>query len=371
MPNGMWKYRVTYMEQGKRKTKTKNGFRTKKEAQMAVNDVEVNLSKGNSLTAGEAVFVDYFEKWYSVFRKGKHSWKNDRDIEHSINIAKRFFKKTKIKEIDRTLYQKFINDYSSNHATATVKKVHTYVKACLKDALNDGVIYKDPTYNIKVFGQTAPKDEQIKFLNESEIRKLLGEIKRNLDPDKNLSNYIIIFGIATGCRFSEILGMTWDCIDFKNETITINKSWDHLKIHDFSQTKNYASLRTINLDLDTLNILKSLQKYQMEWQMKSGLRNIKNLVFANERFKLNSNNAVNKVLKNTCTRLDIYPITMHALRHTHASVLLYHNLNIKYVSRRLGHTDIVTTLKTYGHILDELDQRESTKTNEIISSMYN
>ena len=177
--------------------------------------------------------------------------------------------------------------------------------------------------------------------------------------------------MATGCRFSEILGMTWDCVDFKNGAITINKTWDYAHINDFDDTKNVASIRTITIDKETLIILKQLHKFQKELQLKTGSRNRDNLVFINERFELNSNNAVNKSLKKLCEKLKITKITTHALRHTHASILLYKNLNIKYVNRRLGHGDIVTTLKTYGHILDELEQRETQLANEVVEAMYN
>ena len=63
-------------------------------------------------------------------------------------------------------------------------------------------------------------------------------------------------------------------------------------------------------------------------------------------------------------------MTCHGLRHTHASIMLYKGINIKYVSRRLGHKDIVTTLQTYQHILDEMEQKESNAVNEVMKQMY-
>ncbi|WOX33719.1 tyrosine-type recombinase/integrase [Listeria monocytogenes] len=63
-------------------------------------------------------------------------------------------------------------------------------------------------------------------------------------------------------------------------------------------------------------------------------------------------------------------ITSHALRHTHASLLLFKNVNIKYLSKRLGHNSITTTLQTYSHIIDEMEQQESRHVDNIISSVY-
>ena len=69
--------------------------------------------------------------------------------------------------------------------------------------------------------------------------------------------------------------------------------------------------------------------------------------------------------KNKGGTIGIKPITCYGLRHTHASMLLYKGVNIKYVSRHLGHKDIVTTLQTYSHILDEMEQKESRAMEEL------
>ncbi|MFF5994698.1 tyrosine-type recombinase/integrase [Lysinibacillus sp. KU-BSD001] len=76
------------------------------------------------------------------------------------------------------------------------------------------------------------------------------------------------------------------------------------------------------------------------------------------KYQVISNTNANKLLKKTLLELDIEPITVHGLRHTHASVLLYKNASIYYVSERLGHGDIENTLKEYTHVLKELRLRD-------------
>ncbi|WP_313803744.1 tyrosine-type recombinase/integrase [Cytobacillus sp.] len=63
-------------------------------------------------------------------------------------------------------------------------------------------------------------------------------------------------------------------------------------------------------------------------------------------------------------------MTFHGLRHTHASLLLYQGINVKYISRRLGHNDIVTTLQTYSHIVDEMEQKESRLVDVTMEEVY-
>nr|WP_232217871.1 site-specific integrase [Brochothrix campestris] len=83
----------------------------------------------------------------------------------------------------------------------------------------------------------------------------------NLNP-RYPSRYMILFGIATGCRFSEVVGLTWDCVDFKQQTIKINKTFDYQRTLDFLPTKNDGSMRTISVDPFTLSFLKELLVYQ-------------------------------------------------------------------------------------------------------------
>lgn len=126
----------------------------------------------------------------------------------------------------------------------------------------------------------------------------------------------------------------------------------------------------ITIDSDTLSFLKQLKKKQNEFFLRNGLKNENDLVFLNENLELVSNNAVNKTLKKFCAKIGATEITCHGLRHTHASILLYQGINVKYVSRRLGHIDIATTLHVYQHIIDGLSQRESTVVSDTMHSIY-
>lgn len=364
-----WRYRVSYKENGKYKTKTKGGFRTKKEAELAAAELEKQLHKGYDINAGDQLFPEYMRNWFELYKKGKHSQEHDKNVELSVKLVEQYFQGVKLKELTRDMYQKFINEIAENRATETVKKRHTYIKECIKAAIEEGIITRDPTYKIVVKGKKKGKDEELKYLNYEEAKRLIAEIKKDMNP-KYISRYIILFAIATGARFSEILGLTWDCVDFKNRLITINKTWDYKYTNDFADTKTYSSKRTIKIDVDTCKMLKELKKAQNEAAIKTGLRNEKNLVFVNTKMELVSNNAVNKTLKMLCRKLGLKEVTMHSLRHTHASMLLYRKANIKYISKRLGHKDIGITLQTYSHILDELEQAENMLLDEVMGDLY-
>ena len=79
------------------------------------------------------------------------------------------------------MYQRFLNEFAENHATGTVKKRHTYIRACIRDAIEDGVISKDPTYRAIVKGKKDDKVEELKYLNFEEVKLLTHEIKKDMN----------------------------------------------------------------------------------------------------------------------------------------------------------------------------------------------
>ncbi|WP_228472207.1 site-specific integrase [Listeria seeligeri] len=368
-----WHFRISYkkIDGSYGKVNSDTSYRTKKEAQLAESDLKQKIHRGFDVTNSELLFIDYFEEWYQIFKKGKNSIDNDKDIERAIKFAKSSFPFAKIKELDRKNYQKKINEFAETHSTATVKKHHTYMRMCIKEAIQEGIIFRDPSYNIKIKGKIPPKKESEKFLSLNESQLLIDDLLQNLKPSY-ISRYIILLQLATGSRFGEAIGLTWDCVDFNNHTITINKTWDHKYTKDFSNTKNYASERTITIDLNTLNLLKQLKQFQQTNKIQNIFKKKLGLVFASNVDGLPvTNNAVNKTLRKFLKNIhSAEEITSHGLRHTHASILLYKGINIKYISRRLGHKNITTTLETYSHIIDELEQKSSREVDEVMNSLY-
>jgi integrase len=182
---------------------------------------------------------------------------------------------------------------------------------------------------------------------------------------EGLGYYLILLGLTSGARFGELVGLTRKDFDFKNNTITNNKTWGYAKRHleGFGPTKNEASNRTIKLDKKTMNAFRRL--------FETVTPNLYGLVFyaPESKYRVISNTNANKLLQETLQELCIDPITMHGLRHTHASVLLYRKGDINYVSERLGHSTIETTYKHYSHVLKELREQEEKLTIETFENM--
>lgn len=118
----------------------------------------------------------------------------------------------------------------------------------------------------------------------------------------------------------------------------------------FQPTKNESSNRSVITDWKLMNQFRSLiQKKEDDWP----------IFVPHEQRVFNS--TVNNLLEKYCYKLDIPVISIHGLRHTHASLLLYDGVSIASVAQRLGHANTTTTQETYLHIIEELKNKDSDK----------
>ena len=146
-------------------------------------------------------------------------------------------------------------------------------------------------------------------------------------------------------RFSEALAITPKDFDFQHQSLSISKTWDYKSCTGFLPTKNRSSVRKIQIDWQLIvqfsELIKGLPEDEPIF--------IKSRVF---------NSSVNDSLERHCKGANIPIVSIHGLRHTHASLLLFAGVSIASVARRLGHSSMTTTQKTYLHIINELENKD-------------
>ena len=285
----------------------------------------------------------YFERWISLYKEGAIRKVTMDKYKLSLTWIKKIASKKRLCDINKISYQQIINDYAKNHERRTVMDFHHHLKAAILDAVDEGLIDKNPTRKVIIKGK-EPKKKKNKFLNQSELHTLLN----HLELDESINFDWLIFLIAkTGMRFSEAIALTPLDFDFSKKTISINKTWNYKENGGFQPTKNSSSIRKIYLDSKTISKFSSL---------------IKNLpcdkpIFIKKKAIFNS--TINNILEKRCLLSNIPVITIHALRHTHASLLLFIGVSIASVAKRLGHSNMNTTEKTYLHIIQELENKDT------------
>jgi integrase len=244
-------------------------------------------------------------------------------------------------ELTRTSYQQLINDYAECHERQTTMDFHHQLKGAILDAVDEGVIDRDPTRKAIIKGK-SPREKKPKFLNQFELHTLLSgmELKSEINWE-----WFILLVAKTGMRFSEALALTPKDFDFAHQSLSINKTWDYKGDGGFLPTKNQSSVRKIQIDWQTVIQFSEL---------------IKDLPLNTPIFVQGAvfNSTVNDVLRRHCVRAKVPEISIHGLRHTHASLLLFAGVSIASVARRLGHASMTTTQKTYLHIIHELENQD-------------
>lgn len=352
-----WQARFSWRDSlGGLHQKSKAGFLTKVQARQWAVEQEQKHLEGVDIENKETL-SEYYERWFKTYREPQIT----NVTAQRYNIIKKQIAdtigKTQLSKISRYQYQKFINDFGSNHAPDTVHKTNSILRACAKSAVLDGIISKDFTQNVNL---TADKDKirKVKYLNLTEIRTIANDIIDNHDPEYT-GRYMILTAIYTGMRLGEIMALTWKDINFPFKTISINKAWDYTNGGGFKETKNKSSKRIIRVNDTLLNILAELKG------------NHHKMVFMEDDGNIPSSNGVNKVLKALLKENEINRpgFHFHSLRHSHVAYLLSQGADIYSISKRLGHSDISTTSKRYAYLLDEYRAKQDERIEGMLDNL--
>lgn len=346
-----------YDENGNRKFKNKAGFKTKREAQIYANEIEILKARNFISQNSKTPFPEYFWAWFETYKEPAVTERTKATYKNAFNVLKQYLHDIPIEEMDRRLYRKFIAEFGKNRAKSTVSKFNSLYHACVKDAMYDGDVTKDFIAGTDIVYNRA-KTRQIEYLNIEETIKLTNYLTATLNHNFT-AKYMILLAIATGARLGEIQALTWEDINFNFHTVDINKSWNET-LRDFQPTKNESSKRIIRVDETTLNFLQDLKQ------------NNHPSIFTNQYGTIPTSSAVNKTLRGCLKELNINKPSFHfhSIRHTHVAYLLSRGVDLYIISKRLGHSDISTTSRVYSYLIDEYKNRADTQITGFISSLY-
>ena len=299
------------------------------------------------------LFADYYSQWVHMYKEGAIRKVTLDKYLMTQSWLRRLVPELKLCDMTRIAYQQLLNDYAKSHERQTTMDFHHQLKGAILDAVDEGLIDRDPTRKVIIKGKT-PTEKKIKYLNQYELHTLLMSLELK---DKVGWDWFILLVAKTGMRFSEALALTPKDFDFSHQSLSISKTWDYKGEGGFLPTKNKSSVRKIQIDWQTVVRFSELVK---------DLPEDKPIFVTKEKVY---NSTVNDVLERHCKALNIPVISIHGLRHTHASILLFAGVSIGSVARRLGHASMTTTQKTYLHIIHELESQDVDLVMRSISSL--
>lgn len=292
----------------------------------------------------DKTLCDYFEEWIKIYKEGAVRTITLRKYHMALSWLRKIVPELKVSELNRTKYQEIINAYAVHHERQTTMDFHHQIKAAILDAVDDGYIERDPTRKVIIKGKPAvPKKP--KYLNQYELHRLLSALELG---DTVSWDYLILLVAKTGLRFSEALALTPADFDFRRQFVSVSKTWDYKGNGGYLPTKNKSSVRKVQLDWQTLMQFAAITKSMPQDEP----------IFV-QKEKAVYNSTANAILERRCKTAGIPIIAMHGLRHTHASLLLFAGVSTASVARRLGHASMTTTQRTYLHIIQELENKDT------------
>ncbi|MCV3734545.1 MULTISPECIES: site-specific integrase [Ureaplasma] len=297
----------------------------------------------------------YFQNWIHIYKKGSIRKISFNKYLSTLDWIIKICPEMRLCDLNRINYQTILNEYAEYHERQTTMDFHHHLKSCILDAFDEGLIENDPTRKVVIKGCIPSRNKKPKFLSQFELQLLIKNLKL-----KNQINFdwLILLIAKTGLRFSEALALTPADFDFNKQILNVSKTWDYKDGAGFAPTKNRSSIRKVQLDWLTISQFAML---------------IKDLP-PDEPFFVKGkrifNSTINDILERRCKKANIPVISVHGLRHTHASILLYAGVSIASVAKRLGHASMNTTERVYLHIINELENKDIDLVMRSISSLF-
>jgi integrase len=335
----------------RRKQAGDSGFKTKKEAEAAcaamITDYErgtltVTAAKGRDTV--ESFMRDYLE---NVLKNDVEANTLEGKVSNMNNYIIPALGNIKLKKLTPMQVQSFINDLKKEVGSGTILNIMRLVNQTLTKAEEWGYVTKNVA---SLTSKPSYKPKKFEVWNKEQFEQFLKSSR-----DSRFFAYYLI-GLTAGLRPGENSALSWEYVDFKNNTIRIERNaiWTKEKgIHIKPTPKNDASRRIISVPESVMSYLK---KYKL-----AQLPNELNLVTQGIKSPIAYNSVLNQIFEEDVAKTDLPKIRLHDLRHTHATYLLSPppfglGQSIKAVSERLGHAKTTTTMNTYAHVLPNMQE---------------
>ncbi|MGF2943526.1 tyrosine-type recombinase/integrase [Enterococcus xiangfangensis] len=359
-------YLGTVPDTGKKVVTTRRGFKSKREAQLAFSKLQTETGQNGFLKQSRMTFQEVYDLWLETYKLNvKESTFVKQTEQYRIHILP-YFGKKQISKITPALVQKFAND--------KVKKFKRYrefisnTSRIFEYALRLKIISRNPVKDI--YTPLPPSkindDTKDNFLTKDELIVFLNV----LDGLDNMKQATFLRLLAmSGCRMGELLGLQWENVFLNEGYIKINQTLargiDRRLYLETPKTK--SSIREVPLDGETIKALRTWKTQQKKDLLALGFNAMSSDQLVFSKFSTNDFlqlSTPRKWLNNVLDRLDIQRITLHGLRHTHATMLLESGRTLKDVSARLGHSSIEITSDLYIHVTEK---RSRESVNELVN----
>ena len=346
-------------EAGKIKQKSIAKYGLKKKAERHLIELKAEIQNQKYMFSNDITVTD---RCYRYINENKRDWSpytvKNRLSWVKLNVAP-FFKDTKMENLTIHQIQRYLNYLYENFTVESAKTRFGFFRSVVKECYR----MKEIKENLCDFVK-SPKKEASSIADVYTREEILQLFK--LLEDKHFELPILLI-VLLGLRKGEAYGLTWDDIDFDNNTVKIEQISIYLDGSlIFKSPKTTDSKRLLSAPIELMNKLKKEKLKQNELKLQGVLENKYNLVCLNKELKPYKNDDLNRYYRKFCKENNFRQLRIHDLRHTNATLLLLSGTDMKTVSGRLGHTDIKITMNKYSHVLEEMDRKASENLSNIL-----
>lgn len=346
---------------GKNVYRKRQGFKTKKQAQIALAEILKDIEE-NGLDNKPSVltFKQLYDKWLAQHRmnvKPSTIALNRRFVEGHVLP---YLGECKLSDISVIQCQDLVNKWFKQGY-----KQYSYFRKVTAQIMRFGEameLMDNNPMSKTILPRAKEEEKKLQFYTKEEMSHFFDCLKQ-FGNYKQLSFFRLL--AFTGCRKSEVLSLQWKDIDMLNKRVSIGKTLalDENTEIIIQTPKTASSARSISLDDETVRIMNNWRTIQRSdyFQMGFNTSSEDQYIFTNDRNELYYPQVVNDWLNYLIKKYKLPRITPHHFRHTHASLLLQAGIPVKEVSERLGHKDVKITLEIYSHVMPEEAEKTANK----------
>ena len=362
-----WEARVTTGRDpgtGKQLQRSFTG-KTQKEVREKMQAAAVEINQGTYTAPQRMTVGQWLDVWASDYLGGVKPATMSSYKSQIKNHLKPALGAVRLSELHAHTVQRCINGLEG-YTPATIRQAYKVLHNALEKAVELDYIPRNPADKC-----TLPRMEQkeIKPFDDEQTAALLQAVKGGR------LEYIVSVALFTGLRMSELLGLTWDAVDFDKGTVTINKQLarpEHRKAGLFISPKS-GKARTITPAASVFTVLKAQRRRQIENQLRAGSLwdNVHNLIFTNETGGPLCQHSVTDWFTAAAASAGLEGARFHDCRHTYAVNAIRAGDNIKAIQGNLGHATAAFTLDRYAHFTEQLQRDSAARMEGFIKGVLN
>jgi len=276
----------------------------------------------------------------------------------------------KLKPIDieqwhSTLRTEGRKDGKGGISARTITSAHRVLGKALNDAVRHDLVTRNVTGRE---GQTAPRvaADEVEIIAADKINEVLTKLRGHAIYHRAVT------ALFTGLRRGELLALRWTNVDLDAKEIRVREALEETKagVRVKDTTKTKAGRRDISLPDVVVDVLREVRREQLEQRMALGLGKLDDdaLVFPAIDGGLSRPTNLSSGWAEVAQAIGLPGVTFHALRHTHASMLIDAGLDVVRISKRLGHADPSITLRVYSHLFQKRDDKSAEAINAAVSA---